>query len=61
MKLHKYDVEVVFSTPVTVTVQAEDEEDAMAEAEYQAQRVFATMMAEGSLYPRDFDCNAQCP
>jgi len=61
MKLHKYNIEVLVYTPISVTVQAGDVDDARAEAEFEASKVFATMMAEGSLYPKDFYCEAQTP
>jgi hypothetical protein len=61
MKNKKYTIEVVFTTPITVTVQADDVDDAMSEAEYEASKVFATLMTTGELYPEDFECEAQTP
>lgn len=61
MKNKKYRISVLFSTPISVTVEASDPDDARAYAEFEASKVFATMMVNGELYPNDFNCEAQTP
>ena len=61
MKKKKYNIEVVFSTPVYVTVEAEDVCEAMDEAEYQASQIFISNLNEGLLGQSDFYCEAQTP
>ena len=57
----KYTIEVVFSTPITVNVEAEDLDDAMALAEYEADLTLSDMLDNKMLCTGDFDCCAQTP
>lgn len=58
-KENTYTIEVVFSTPVTVTVLAEDFDEAMDTAEWEATKIFQEMIDSGKLGTADFDCEAQ--
>lgn len=60
-KENSYTIEVVFSTPVTVTVLAEDVDEAMDTAEWEATKVFQEMIDSGTLEIADFNCEAQTP
>ena len=60
-KENSYTIEVVFSTPVTVTVLAEDVDEAMDTAEWEATKVFQEMIDSGMLGIADFECEAQTP
>ena len=57
----KYDVMVVFTTTLSVSVEAEDADEAMDTAEYHAQKEFAYLLDNGKLYSADFTCEAQEP
>jgi len=58
-KENTYTIEVVFSTPVIVTVLAEDFDEAMDTAEWEATKIFQEMIDSGKLGIADFDCEAQ--
>ena len=57
----KYTIEVVFSTPITVNVEAQDVDEAMEIAEYEADLTFSDLLDRGLLGTSDFDCSAQTP
>ncbi len=57
----KYTIEVVFSTPITVDVEANDIDEAMDIAEYEADLTFSDMLDNKMLCTGDFDCCAQTP
>lgn len=61
MSRKKYKIPVNFTTTITVDVNSDDKDDAMAYAEFDASRIFSTLMAEGSLCPSDFVAEAQEP
>lgn len=61
MKPDKYTIEVMFSMPITVTVYATDEDDAMDKAEYKASEQFRDQINAGLLGAADFYCEAQTP
>ena len=61
MAKRKYQIEVLFSTPVYVTVKANDVYDAMAIAEVDATEVFRKNLDEGMLGVSDFYCEVQTP
>ena len=61
MKKKKYTIEVVFSTPITVNVEAKDLDEAMDIAEYEADLTFSDLLDNGMLGTSDFDCCAQTP
>ena len=60
-KNNEYEVEVVFSTSVFVTVMAEDADEAMDTAEFEATKLFRRKLNDGALGVSDFDCEAQEP
>lgn len=59
--MKKYTIPVNFTTTITVEVKRDDIDDAMADAEFDAARIFSTLMANGELYPSDFIAEAQEP
>ena len=61
MSRNKYTIPVNFTTTITVDVNSDDRDDAMADAEYEASMIFSTLMSEGSLHPTDFVAEAQEP
>ena len=61
MSKKKYTIPVNFTTTITVDINSDDKDDAMAYAEYEASMIFSTLMSEGSLYPTDFVSEAQEP
>lgn len=61
MRKKKYTIEVVFSTPITVNVEAQDVDEAMEIAEYEADLTFSDLLDRGLLGTSDFDCSAQTP
>lgn len=61
MAKRKYQIEVLFSTPVYVTVKANDVYDAMDIAEVDATEIFRKNLDEGMLGVSDFYCEAQTP
>jgi len=61
MSKKKYRIPVNFITTISVDVNSDDKDDAMANAEYEASMIFSTLMAEGSLHSSDFVAEAQEP
>lgn len=61
MKERTYEIEVVFSTSIYVSVDAEDIDEAMETAEYLASKKFANKIDGGMLKASDFYCEAQTP
>ena len=61
MAKKKFKIEVVFSTPVYVTVLASNKYDAMDIAEVDATEVFRKNLDEGMLGVSDFYCEVQTP
>ena len=57
----EYEIEVMFSTPIYVKVEARDLDDAMAYAEQDATEIFREQLDRGLLGISDFDCEAQTP
>ena len=56
-----YEIEVVVSTSIYVSVEAEDVDEAMDIAEYQASKKFEDKLYGGLLEASDFYCEAQTP
>ena len=61
MSKKKYTIPVNFTTTIDVKIEAEDVEDAMDEAEYEASKIFSKLFTEGTLEPSDFVAEAQEP
>ena len=61
MRKYEYDVEVVFSVPINVTVKANDKYEAMDIAEDMAYDIFKKEFSEGKIVFSDFDYEAQTP
>lgn len=61
MKERTYEVEVVFSTSIFVSVTAEDVDEAMDLAEYEAAKKFEDKLYSNALEASDFDYEAQTP
>lgn len=61
MSKKKYTIPVNFTTTITVDINSDDKDDAMAYAEYEASMIFSNLMSEGSLHPADFVAEAQEP
>ncbi len=61
MSKNKYTIPVNFITTITVDIDSDDQDDAMADAEYEASMIFSNLMSEGSLHPADFVAEAQEP
>lgn len=57
----EYEIEVMFSTPIYVKVEAEDVDEAMEYAEQDATEIFRDQLDRGLLGVSDFDCEAQTP
>ena len=57
----KYEIEVLFITPINVTVKAEDADEAMDLAESEATEIFKENLDKGLLGVSDFYCEAQTP
>ena len=57
--MKKYYIPVHITTTINVEVTGNTVEDAAADAEFDAYRSFCTMMAEGTLSPKDFAVEAQ--
>lgn len=60
-KKKKYSVEVMFATPITVSVYAEDADKAMDMAEEKASEEFERLLNAGLLGTSDFYAEAQTP
>lgn len=61
MAKKKYNIDVVFSTSVYVSVMAKDLDEAMDKAEYKASKEFRDLLDDGLLGASDFTCEAQTP
>ena len=61
MSKKKYAIPVNFTTTINVDVISNDEDDAMADAEFEASMIFSNLMLEGSLHLSDFVAEAQKP
>ena len=61
MSKKKYKIPVNFTTTITIDVNSDDKDDAMANAEYETSMIFSNLMSEGSLHPTDFVAEAQEP
>ena len=57
----RFKIPVNFTTTITVDVVSNDIDEAKANAEFDALRIFSTLMAEGSLYPVDFVAHPEEP
>lgn len=57
----EYEIEVLFSTPIYVKVEAKDVDEAMEYAEQDATEIFQDQLDGGLLGVSDFDCEAQTP
>lgn len=60
-KTKNYDIEVLCSTIINVSVKAEDLDHAMGEAEYQAGREFLRRLLNNEYKLEDFYFEAQTP
>ena len=61
MSKKKYTIPVNFTTTITVDINSDDKDDAMADAEFEASMIFSNLMSEGSFHPADFVAEAQEP
>lgn len=65
MSKKQYTIPVNFTTTINIDVTIDDDMedvgDALADAKFDATRIFSTLMAEGSLCPSDFVAEAQEP
>lgn len=61
MSKKKYTIPVNFTTTITIDVNSDDKDDAIANAEFEASMIFSNLMLDGSLHPSDFVAEAQEP